>query len=95
MRLQWVHSREERLEQILAGMKQASVELGFTGAQKCESVWGQGVTFQVESEACARARQGSGGVANRLTGSGMRLMRTEGDWGGSQDWRGRRGSPQA
>lgn len=23
-------------------MKQASVELGFTGAQKCESVWGQG-----------------------------------------------------
>lgn len=68
------------------------MQLGFAGAQKCESVWGEGVTFQVKRKACARARQGSRGVANRLAGSGMRVVRTEGAWGGSQTRGGEGGS---
>lgn len=59
-------------------MKQASVERSFAGAQKCETVWGEGVTFQVGRKTLARVRQGSRKVANRLADSGMRLVRIEG-----------------
>lgn len=43
-----------------------SFELGFGGAQKCESVWGEGGDIPGGENGMCQARQGSRGVANRL-----------------------------